>query len=474
MTGALAEIDIRGTDGLLLRDEWADGPRTLLGLQTAGFPNLFTVTGPGSPSVLSNMVVSIEQHVDWIADCLTHLRKHGARAHRGVAGRGGAMGGPRCRTGRRNALSSGEFVVRRARTSPASRAYSCPMSPDAASTGMNANEIVSPRVRGFPARHPPDHRSARSATHDGRALTAAEVVERLTSDGIATVVLGGCDTHGVMRGKRIPIGGLAAVLAHGLPVCDVFWVMHVDESDLVARPDDYRRLLPHRSQGLPGHPRRARSRQRADRAVAPRTPHSSYATGSLPEDRGAVPISPRGVLRRIVDRARDMGYEPMSALELEFYLLREKAGTPHHKRPDELVPLQGVPSTYGVVMGSLQEDIGSVIRTNMLAYGLPVEACNPETGPGQFEITLRYGPSLTVDRRRVSFQVGCEGGRRAERPAGHVHGEAHDQLGRQQLPCAHQPARRAGQTAMFFDADAPEQLSETMRHFAGGVAEHHA
>jgi cyclohexanone monooxygenase len=77
ITGALADIDIRGVGGLLLRDKWADGPRTLLGLQTAGFPNLFTVTGPGSPSVLSNMVVSIEQHVDWIADCLTHLRKLG-------------------------------------------------------------------------------------------------------------------------------------------------------------------------------------------------------------------------------------------------------------------------------------------------------------------------------------------------------------------------------------------------------------
>jgi cyclohexanone monooxygenase len=77
ITGALVDIDIRGTDGVALRDKWADGPHTLLGLQTAGFPNLFTVTGPGSPSVLSNMVVSIEQHVDWIADCLIHLRKLG-------------------------------------------------------------------------------------------------------------------------------------------------------------------------------------------------------------------------------------------------------------------------------------------------------------------------------------------------------------------------------------------------------------
>jgi cation diffusion facilitator CzcD-associated flavoprotein CzcO len=77
MTGALTRIDVRGRDGALLRDVWHDGPRTLLGVQSAGFPNLFMITGPGSPSVLANMVVGIEQHVDWIGDLLVHLREHG-------------------------------------------------------------------------------------------------------------------------------------------------------------------------------------------------------------------------------------------------------------------------------------------------------------------------------------------------------------------------------------------------------------
>jgi cyclohexanone monooxygenase len=76
MTGALLSIDIRGRAGQSLRDKWAAGPRTYLGLTIAGFPNLFAITGPGSPSVLSNMIVSIEQHVDWIADCITYLREH--------------------------------------------------------------------------------------------------------------------------------------------------------------------------------------------------------------------------------------------------------------------------------------------------------------------------------------------------------------------------------------------------------------
>ncbi len=73
MTGALFNVDIRGRGGVELREKWADGPRTYLGIGTAGFPNLFTITGPGSPSVISNMMVSIEQHVDWIADAIVHL-----------------------------------------------------------------------------------------------------------------------------------------------------------------------------------------------------------------------------------------------------------------------------------------------------------------------------------------------------------------------------------------------------------------
>jgi len=79
MTGSLLKIDIRGRDGLPLKDAWAAGPKNYLGLQVAGFPNLFTVTGPGSPSVLCNMPVAIEQHVEWITDCIGHMRKHGLK-----------------------------------------------------------------------------------------------------------------------------------------------------------------------------------------------------------------------------------------------------------------------------------------------------------------------------------------------------------------------------------------------------------
>jgi cyclohexanone monooxygenase len=77
MTGALLNIDIRGRGGFSLAEAWGDGPKTYLGLQVAGFPNFFTVAGPGSPSVLSNMISSCEQHVDWISDCLAWLDANG-------------------------------------------------------------------------------------------------------------------------------------------------------------------------------------------------------------------------------------------------------------------------------------------------------------------------------------------------------------------------------------------------------------
>jgi len=77
MTGALLNMNVTGSGGRKLGDAWEAGPRTYLGLQIAGFPNLFTVTGPGSPSVLTNMPVAIEQHVEWIADCIEYLQNNG-------------------------------------------------------------------------------------------------------------------------------------------------------------------------------------------------------------------------------------------------------------------------------------------------------------------------------------------------------------------------------------------------------------
>jgi cation diffusion facilitator CzcD-associated flavoprotein CzcO len=77
LTGSLLRIDVRGRNGFELKKKWESGPLTYLGVQVAGFPNMFVVTGPGSPSVLTNMPLAIEQHVEWIGECITYLREHG-------------------------------------------------------------------------------------------------------------------------------------------------------------------------------------------------------------------------------------------------------------------------------------------------------------------------------------------------------------------------------------------------------------
>ena len=79
MTGTLLNIDIEGRDGLTLDEKWSDGPQTYLGLGVHGFPNMFTITGPQSPSVLSNMPVSIEHHVEWVSDAINHFASNDIR-----------------------------------------------------------------------------------------------------------------------------------------------------------------------------------------------------------------------------------------------------------------------------------------------------------------------------------------------------------------------------------------------------------
>jgi cation diffusion facilitator CzcD-associated flavoprotein CzcO len=77
MTGPLTSLNLRGRGGRLLQEAWADGPHTYLGVAVAGFPNLFTITGPQSPSVLTNMPVAIEQHVEWITNCIATMQREG-------------------------------------------------------------------------------------------------------------------------------------------------------------------------------------------------------------------------------------------------------------------------------------------------------------------------------------------------------------------------------------------------------------
>jgi glutamine synthetase len=221
-------------------------------------------------------------------------------------------------------------------------------------------------------------------------------------DDIDTVILAGTDTHGIMRGKRVPRHQLQRLLANGMPMCDVFWVMHIDESDLVARPANHAGYFPTEKNGYPD------ILARPD-AIGRRVPWHPNTVLALVDffghDNKQLPIDPRGVLKRVVERTRGLGYEPYLALELEFYVLRETSTSLLTRLPSELHPLSGRPSTYGIVKAAELEPMAGLIRRQALEFGLPIEACNPETGPGQFEITLQYRPALQATDDAALFKT---------------------------------------------------------------------
>ena len=155
MTGPVVAVDIRGRDGVSLREKWADGPSTYLGLTTVGFPNFFTITGPGSPSVLSNMAVSIEQHVDWVAGCLDDLRARGfetieptplAEAGWNQHVDDGAVDHP---------LPDGQLLVHGGERARASRGSSCPTSPASTPTAPRATRSWPGTTSASPSPDPP-------------------------------------------------------------------------------------------------------------------------------------------------------------------------------------------------------------------------------------------------------------------------------------------------------------------------------
>ena len=208
--------------------------------------------------------------------------------------------------------------------------------------------------------------------------------------GIETVILAGADTHGIMRGKRLPIAELDRVAEHGVALCDVVWALPVDEQAPVEPPPDHAGYFPR-----PGFTdMRAVPDLETARIVPWHDRTALLLCDFVDHDGGAIPLSPRAVLRSVVERARAMGVEPIVGVELEFYLLRETPQSVLAKRPLQLEAVEARPSVYGIAAASRNEPFAGAVREMLLGHGLAVEACNPESGPGQFEINLRAAPAL--------------------------------------------------------------------------------
>jgi glutamine synthetase len=226
---------------------------------------------------------------------------------------------------------------------------------------------------------------------------ADERLRLLRRRGIETVILAGADTHGIMRGKRVPIAELDRAAAHGVALCEVIWALPVDEVEPIQRPSGHAGWFPRA-----GYPDMFAVPDLETARIAPWHDRTAIVLCDFVDrDGSAVPVSPRAALRSVVERARAMGVEPIVGVELEFYLLRETPRSVVAKRPSQLVAVDERPSVYGVVAGSRHEGFASAVRDMLREYGLAVEACNPESGPGQLEINLRAAPALTATDEAV-------------------------------------------------------------------------
>jgi glutamine synthetase len=208
--------------------------------------------------------------------------------------------------------------------------------------------------------------------------------------GVETVILAGADTHGIMRGKRVPIAELDRAAERGIALCDVVWALPVDEVEPVQPPPGHDGWFPR-----DGYPDMLAMPDLETARLVPWHDRTALLLCDFVDRDGrAIPLSPRAVLRSVVDRAAAMGVEPIVGFELEFYVLRETPQSVVTKRPSQLQAIEERPSVYGVVAASRHEDFAGAVRATLREYGLAVEACAPEAGPGQFEVNVRAAPAL--------------------------------------------------------------------------------
>ena len=294
------------------------------------------------------------------------------------------------------------------------------------------------------------------------AVSLAEVEKLIANEGIEVVKVGGADMDGVFRGKRILTPHfLEDCRDGGFPQCDVIFGWDIEEqlidglavgsaetgyADIVMQPDlsTFRRV--------PWEPSAA-----------------AVICDFARTDGQPLAVSPRHVLRRVVERAADAGYLPRMAVELEVRLFREDQESLRAKRYHDLTPLSPGMNCYSLHHASLDEDIVGRIRSMMVKFGLPVEGYNREHGEGMYEINLHHADALTAADDALLYKSGCKEvaaqdgviptfmakyDDRVDGCSGHLH---------QSLWSAD------NERNLFWDPEAPDHASEEMRMYAAGV-----
>jgi glutamine synthetase len=230
--------------------------------------------------------------------------------------------------------------------------------------------------------------------------------------GIRTLAVGGSDTHGVWRGKRLPLREFLAILDRGVAISDVIFVLgHREESDEgeeLAEPPGgagYAGYFPRKEHGFPDayvHPELATAR------VLPWHDRTVGVLGGFSDASGEpLPIDVRAVLARQLARAAELGYRARFGFEYEFYVFRGDARS-LRDAGYRLDPLHVRPYIYSIYGGSLEEELLADVRAALEGAGVPIEASAPETGAGQYELNLRHAEGMRAADDALFFKHGVK------------------------------------------------------------------
>lgn len=293
----------------------------------------------------------------------------------------------------------------------------------------------------------------------GVIVDAAAARVLFEQHAIHTVKLGGSDLDGAYRGKRLPAEVFLQGAEQGFAQCDVIFGWDIAE-DLVPNL----RFTGWES----GYPDIIALPDLSTLALVPWEPGVvSVICDFRMEDGSPVTISPRHVLQRVIARASAAGFDPFSALELEFRIFRETAASLRAKGWLNLEPLSPSNSCYSIWRSSVDDDVVGGLVRQLTAAGIPIEGYNREHGPGMYEVNMVYGPTLLAADRSMMFrdsikQLCAQQGLtatfmakwndREDGCSGHIH----------------QSLQQAGQN-IFYDASSPHHLSPTLEHFTAGI-----
>lgn len=284
--------------------------------------------------------------------------------------------------------------------------------------------------------------------------TAEKLISELSARGVTRAKIGGFDIDGVLRGKYVSLDKLKSALGGGFGFCDVIFgwdigdVVYGDLKDS-GFPDTLAVLDPATIRDIPWEPG----------VVA--------MLADFRDDKGGPhPACPRSLLRTMIERAKSMGFAAKFACEFEYFCFKETPDSLHQKRFAGLTPLSPGMFGYSWVREAQNKDFMADIFSKMKAFDIDIEGLHTETGPGVYEVAIRYDEVMRAADKAALFKV-------AMKQVAHEHGLSVTFMAKHNadLPGSsghiHQSLWRGGESA-FADTASADGLSETARHYIGG------